>query len=299
MRKHTQIILAVLMVLLVAVESQSQEAAKGVVAKTTERHFLMWKASSQTASVYLAGSLHLGTKDLYPLPDAVEAAFAGSKILAIEVNIKTVDPAKAVTFMRDHGMYGAGDSLSKHLSKDNSDALDSFCTKYGFPRQMFEPMKPWAAGLLAAALPLQKEGASPEFGIDMHFLNEAKPPQSIDELETVDLQLSVRSSGTEQDQMEFLASALKTNATWEGLLEAYSEGKIGVTLPKGGEPMPFLKKLVDDRNDALARHVEEYLGNNGQYFVLLGAAHITGDKGVVKILQDRGYRVEQVTLDWK
>jgi hypothetical protein len=59
MRKHTQIILAVLMLLLVAVESQSQEAAKGVVAKTTERHFLMWKASSQTASVYLAGSLHL------------------------------------------------------------------------------------------------------------------------------------------------------------------------------------------------------------------------------------------------
>jgi len=32
-------------------------------------------------------------------------------------------------------MYGAGDSLSKHLSKDNSDALNSFCTKCGFPRQ--------------------------------------------------------------------------------------------------------------------------------------------------------------------
>jgi len=163
MRKHVHGILIAVLVLLGAVESSTQDVPKGVGTQTGKQQFLMWKASSQTASVYLAGSLHLGTKDLYPLPDAVEAAFAGSKILAVEVNIKTVDPAKVVTFMRDHGMYGAGDSLSKHLSKNNSDALDSFCTKYGFPRQMFEPMKPWAAGLLAAALPLQKEGASPEF----------------------------------------------------------------------------------------------------------------------------------------
>ena len=252
MRKHTHSILVLLMLLLVAVESQSQEVAKDVVAKTTERHFLMWEASSPTATVYLAGSLHLGTKDLYPLPDAVEAAFAGSKILAVEVNIKAVDPTKAVTFMRDHGMYGAGDSLSKHLSKDTSDALDGFCTKYGFPRQMFEPLRPWAAGLLVAALPLQKEGASPEFGVDMHFLNEIKPPQRVDELETADFQLSMLSSGTDEEQMDFLASVLKTNATWEGLLQAYSEGKIGAALPNGSEPTSFLKKLVDDRNGPLA-----------------------------------------------
>ena len=299
MRKHTQSILALLLLLLVAVESQSQDAAKGVVAKTTERHFLMWEASSPTATVYLAGSLHLGAKDLYPLPDAVEAAFADSKILAVEVNIKAVDPTKAVTFMRDHGMYGAGDSLSKHLSKDTSDALDGFCTKYGFPRQMFEPLRPWAAGLLVAALPLQKEGASPEFGVDMHFLNEIKPPQRVDELETADFQLSMLSSGTDEEQMDFLASVLKTNATWEGLLQAYSEGKIGAALPNGSEPTSFLKKLVDDRNGPLARHVEEYLHGNGQYFVLIGAAHITGEKGIARILQDKGYHVEQLTLDWK
>ena len=299
MRKYVHGILTVLLLLFVAVESRTQDVAKSVGTQARKQPFLMWKASSRTASVYLAGSLHLGTKDLYPLPDAVEAAFAGSKKLAVEVNIKTVDPAKTVTFMRDYGMYGAGDSLSKHLSKDNSDALDSFCTKYGFPRQMFEPLKPWAAGLLVAALPLQKEGASPEFGIDMHFLNEIKPPQSIDELETADFQLSVLSSGTEQDQMEFLASALKKNASWEGLLEAYSEGKIGAALPSGDEPMPFLKKLVDDRNESLAKHVEEYLRSNGQYFVLVGAAHITGDRGIVRMLQETGYHVEQMTLDWK
>lgn len=244
MRKLTHGISTVLMLLLVAVEAQSQEAAKVVAAQATKHPFLMWKASSITATVYLAGSLHLGTKDLYPLPDAVEAAFAGSKTLAVEVNIKAVDPAKAVTFMRDHGMYGAGDSLSKHLSKDTSDALDGFCTKYGFPRQMFEPLRPWAAGLLIAALPLQKEGASPEFGVDMHFLNEIKPPQRVDELETADFQLSMLSSGTDEQQMEFLVSALKTNATWDGLLRAYSEGKISAALPNGSEPISYLKKLI-------------------------------------------------------
>src|ERR1051326_4254621 len=98
------------------------------------RRFLMWKASSPTATLYLVGSIHVGDKSMYPLPPEVESAFAAAKVLAVEINIKNVDKMKAMELIQQNGMYPAGDSLSRHISKENSDALDEFCKKHSLPR---------------------------------------------------------------------------------------------------------------------------------------------------------------------
>jgi len=36
------------------------------------------------------------------------------------------------------------------------------------------------------------------------------------------------------------------------------------------------------------------LKTNGTYFVVVGAAHLLGDKGIIQLLKDRGYSVEQL-----
>ena len=56
------------------------------------------------------------------------------------------------------------------------------------------------------------------------------------------------------------------------------------------------KKLLDDRNVLMAGKLDEYLKGKDPVFVVVGAAHIIGDKGVAKMLRDKGYKVEQVTL---
>jgi uncharacterized protein YbaP (TraB family) len=45
--------------------------------------------------------------------------------------------------------------------------------------------------------------------------------------------------------------------------------------------------------------MEEYLKGKDPVFVVVGAAHIIGDKGIAKQLRDKGYKVEQVTLEAK
>ena len=45
--------------------------------------------------------------------------------------------------------------------------------------------------------------------------------------------------------------------------------------------------------------IEEYLKGKDPVFVVVGAAHIIGDKGAAKLLRDKGYKVEQVTLEAK
>ena len=48
---------------------------------------LFWKASSSGNTIYLLGSVHLGTKEMYPLPDYIEKAFQRSSVLIVEVDL--------------------------------------------------------------------------------------------------------------------------------------------------------------------------------------------------------------------
>jgi uncharacterized protein YbaP (TraB family) len=45
--------------------------------------------------------------------------------------------------------------------------------------------------------------------------------------------------------------------------------------------------------------IEDYLKGKESIFVVVGAAHIIGDKGIAKQLRDKGYKVDQVVLEAK
>ena len=48
---------------------------------------LFWKASSASNVIYLLGSIHLGSKSMYPLPQKIEDAFEKSAVLLVEVTL--------------------------------------------------------------------------------------------------------------------------------------------------------------------------------------------------------------------
>src|SRR5688500_9877045 len=53
----------------------------------TDRRSFVWKATNARGSIYLVGSVHLLTKDYYPLSAALEGAFANSDLLVEEVDL--------------------------------------------------------------------------------------------------------------------------------------------------------------------------------------------------------------------
>src|SRR6476646_6329514 len=91
-----------ILLLTLAGVAQAQQAAPE---QPKPRRFLMWKATSPTATVHLVGSIHIGNNSMYPLPREVEAAFAGAKVLTVEINIKNVDQAKTLALVQQYGMY--------------------------------------------------------------------------------------------------------------------------------------------------------------------------------------------------
>jgi uncharacterized protein len=302
-RRH---LYAVLLVLLACVSAvQAQEAAP---AQPKPRRFLMWKATSPTTSVYLVGSIHLGDSSMYPLPKEVESAFAAAKILAVEINIKNADQAKTMGLVQKYGLYTGDDSLTKHLSKETLATLNDYCAKHNVPRAGIEQLKPWVVAVTIAAMAWQQAGEDPSLGIDMHFLNETRPPQRVDELETMESQLAIFAEATEEEQQAMLLSILKLGDKTKDMIKrtqaAYVSGDPEALQKVMDEQddlgsKSLMKKLLYDRNVMMAGKMEEYLKGKDPVFVVVGAAHIIGDKGIAKQLRDRGYKVDQVTLDAK
>jgi len=60
-----------------------------------------------------------------------------------------------------------------------------------------------------------------------------------------------------------------------------------------------MKKLIDDRNVTMAAKLEDYLKGKEQFFVVVGALHLVGEKGVARLLQDKGYKVETMAVPVK
>lgn len=269
-----------------------------------ERLFL-WKAVSAEATVHLLGSIHVGLPDFYPLPAEMEQAFAAADNLVVEVNMAAMDRATMQKAVMEKGSYSGDDTLSQKLSKPTLEMLTAYCEKNGMALAALNKFKPWLVGMTLAMVEIQKAGFRPDLGIDMHFIKAAgKKP--ILELESANSQFDLLSSFPDELQDAMLKNMLgesgkvrekfgKMAAAWKkGDVDELDEMVLKSELKKYPELKPFHEKLFDERNVQMAGKIGGYLKGKGSYFVVVGAGHLIGEKGIVTLLKKQGFTVEQV-----
>jgi uncharacterized protein YbaP (TraB family) len=59
----------------------------------------------------------------------------------------------------------------------------------------------------------------------------------------------------------------------------------------------FQEKFLYKRNDIQAKSIDTILKNNRTVFAAVGAAHLPGDRGVIQMLRDMGYKLRPVKMD--
>jgi uncharacterized protein YbaP (TraB family) len=269
----------------------------------------MWKATAPDGkSAYLVGSIHMVPPDVYPLPAEMEKNFNDSAVLVLEFDDSKLDPNTVQDFVQKNGIYSDGDNLNNHLSKDTAEALKKWLQTVDARTAMVLPsMKPWLAGMTIELTELTKRGFDPKHGIDKHFLEQAQQQKkAVEELESADFQMKLLSSFTDDLSEVWLKSSLvdaeKTGEDIQQMLKAWQNGDaeglnelITRDDKKYPELKPLMQKLLYDRNPAMADKVEGYIKSGKQYFVVVGAGHLVGPKGIVELLKARDYKVEQVS----
>ena len=136
----------------------------------------------------------------------------------------------------------------------------------------------------------------------MHFLSKAEGKKRIAELESVDFQINLLSGLSDSEQEAFLLSTMRESKTlgqevYE-LVRAWKSGDtqtIESLLEKsgGGGMSSVNEKILYGRNRHMASRIEDYLRTKETYFVIVGAGHLVGDRGIIEILKRKGYAVEQ------
>lgn len=275
--------------------------------KQTDRLF-MWKVSSGEKELYLVGSIHMVPANFYPLPAGMEKAFDKSNVLVLEIDESKEDPQATQMYAMKAGVYLDGDSITNHITKDTAAEFQKWIAKCDPMTAMsLQRMKPWFASLMIPISELQKRGFDPKKGIDKHFMEQAQAQKKgIDELESSEFQLKLLSGFSEDLQDKLLMSSLvdaaNTDRDATDMVNAWKTGDADlmdavVTRDEKQHPelKPVMEKLLYDRNVGMAEKIAEYLKSGKQYFVVVGAGHLVGPRGLVALLKQKGFTVEQVT----
>jgi len=270
------------------------------------KHFL-WKVTGPKGVVYLLGTIHAGKADFYPLPSIIEDSFKKADTLIEEVDIS--EPAEAARVQQgliEDGSYANGDTITNHLSKATRSHLEAYLKKGGLPEPAIAHMRPWLVSMLVELVELKRMGFDPSYGLDRHFLDEARQSHKpIGALEDAGFQLKLFSSLPAELQDRLLLSSLVDAEQWADsfdlLLRAWQSGDaaamqevITSDARKYPQLKPLMTKLLDDRNTAMAAKIEQFLQTQESYFVAVGAGHLVGDQGILSQLRRKNFTVEQL-----
>jgi uncharacterized protein len=267
---------------------------------------LLWKVSDADNSIYLLGSFHMLKPTDYPLARSVDAAFVDVQQLVFEVPPQEMaDPALAAKMMQTAARTD-GKTLQQTLSPKAWKALQSYANKNKLPVASLQGFKPWFVALLLTMTEVQKLGVSPALGLDQHLMDravQARKPTS--GLESAESQIAMLDGLSPRLQEAFLQDTLREMGDTKGLLDqlhaAWRRGddtaldRIAMTEMRDKYPELY-ERVNIARNQAWLPKLEALLkdSHRDNMLVVVGALHLVGKDGVVRLLANKGYRVERV-----
>jgi uncharacterized protein YbaP (TraB family) len=266
------------------------------------RNFL-WKASRGQSVVYLVGSVHLLSKDYYPLSPALDTAFKESDLLVEELDLGEMAAVDSQLKILTRGLLPSGQTLDHVVSAATFALVNERVTALGLPVEPLKRFKPWALALTLLGLEWQAAGFDAQLGLDRHFYDRALADgKQVQGLETIDFQISRFDELSMEEQDRLLASTLRELETEKASVTKLADAwKAGDTLTVERivlqelrkEPRMYDRFLVD-RNRNWMPKIDALFARRGRAFVVVGAAHLVGPDGLLALLRAKGYSVEQL-----
>jgi uncharacterized protein len=263
----------------------------------------VWAVRGAHGTVYLAGSIHLLPANDSTLPAAFERAYADSSCLVMELDLGKLDPQEIAGWMQQHGTLSGDRTLRVVLGEGRYAQLSAAALALGAPMSILDKQSPWVIGVELAELEYAHLGYDPAQGVEEQLLGRAqadsKPTAG---LETVDQELGGLEKLPRADQVRILDQTLSdlkdTEADMRVVLSAWRRGdaaSLARLLSKEYRKFPALYgPLVTDRNQHWLPQIEQFLKEDHNTMVVVGALHLVGPGGLLELLRQAGYQPLQL-----
>lgn len=231
--------------------------------------------------LHLVGSIHMGTRDMAPLPAKLVAKIAAADALFVEADISG---GNAPFHTPDYDL-----PLRERIPSALWNQLEQRAAELGLDIATFEQQPPWQVALVMQAHQAQRLGLRPDFGIDYQMINAANAAAvPIQELEGTQSQMTLLETlpdeglGLLEDTLTHWhtnARLLQLMVSW--WLDAPPRQKV-VELPA-----TFGHELYDVLMHQRNRRWRELLLAlpPGRYVVAVGALHLYGEGNLPTLLR--------------
>ena len=266
---------------------------------------LLWRIDGAgPAPSYLFGTMHSADEQVNDLAQPVLDALGESRSLSLEV-IMTPESRMSLAFAM---MLSDGRTLEQVVGPELFERTVAAGQSYGFGQDHLRLFKPWAVMTLLSLPPSEvRRQAAGEKALD-HRLQELASERglALHGLEEMAEQIAMFNDMAESDQVAMLDSTISQSGEVELLFEQMRAAYLNRNPAEIFEMMQgqqtgfdpalvetFTERLLDTRNHRMAERMQPRLAEGGA-FVAVGALHLPGESGILKLLEGQGYRLTRL-----
>jgi len=257
-------------------------------------------------SLYVQGTLHLGTDELYPLDERTIAAMEASDIVLAELSPGEMEKVQGLVLSRMAvSALPGGATVGAMLSPEEAAWARSLMGPDIFAA--LEPFEPWVMYSALDQYAAAAAGLDPGLGVDAALLAEAaRLGVEVQGLETAEFQLRLLTGSPVADQLVLLRDSIREYRDRPGSLawvyEAYRDddrAALAAAVRGSAERSEafdpslgaFNDSLFASRNADWARRLAAMLDDGLAVYLFAGAGHFVGEGNVIELLEPYGYRV--------
>ena len=279
-------------------------AAAGPAGKSPHRFArgLLWRcARPRVWPSHVFGTIHLADPRVLDFPEPVRLALSRSRRYFMETRHAAPERARFL----EAAQFEDGRRLEPLIGAEAFAKLAAHLRERRVPETVIDRIKPWAALVNLTVTPEDYGGETP----DQKLLVLARSLKlRIDALEGIEEQISVFEGIPMDTQVALLRHALEHRDDLAGLIEPTIQAwlrrdlaaldavnaRIGARYPDVADHYRVLyRRVVRDRSIVMAHRLFMPL-RQGHAFVAIGANHLYGEEGVLRLIEKQGYRLERV-----
>ena len=267
---------------------------------------LLWKIEGNGLEVpsYLYGTIHLIKSDDFFLPEGTLAAIDNTKKMVFEIDMNEMSDMSNMMGLMNKAFMKDNKTLKDLISEDDYNLVDAHFKKLGMPLMMLERMKPMFLTVFASG---DMDPAGLQNGTmksyEMEFMDMAQSSNKpMAGLETIEFQMSVFDSIPYDAQAEMLVASIKDGDKGADemakMVNLYTTqditGMVTMLSDEGEQLSEYEDVLLNKRNEAWISGMKTMMSESPTFFAV-GAGHLAGNRGVIKLLMKEGYKLTPIS----
>lgn len=261
---------------------------------------LLWEINTNPPS-YLFGTIHYPDSRIANPGEVVFSRVDACSIFVMEIDMDE----NALSVMMRYSLLPDTIKLGDILPEELYQKTDSILQTMGQSIALYSMMKPWVLTLTLAMPQPQGEVVLP---MDLQLQQRAHENEKETRgLETIEEQIKLFDSQSFDDQVKMLEKSINEFTTYSDFLEeliaTYLEGNLDKLYEKinfwsvSEDDAEFIEDILYKRNETMLKGILEMFGEDGDknYFFAVGAGHLAGERGLIKMLENEGYELTRIT----